>query len=324
MRRREFIAGLGSIATCPAASRAQQSKLPVVGYLSPERPTASFIGGMQAGLKELGYIVGQNLIIEPRWAGGRFEPLLELAQELVRLRANVIVSVVTQASLAAKSATTTIPIVMVAVADPVAVGLVASLSRPGGNITGTSGMSNNMVGVQLRMLAAVVPDASRIAVLWNPANLAFQTLQLKQVEAAASVAGVQLQMLEVREASDIDSAFDAIDRDGTRALLILADPLFTIHNDVIIERLTKRRLPAAGGIRLFAERGGLMAYGPDFFDLNRRSAAYVDKILKGANPADLPVEQPTKFEFIVNLKTAKGFGLAIPEPVLVFADVVIE
>jgi putative tryptophan/tyrosine transport system substrate-binding protein len=315
--------GLGA-AAWPVVARAQQSKLPVVGYLSPERSTASFIGGMQAGLQELGHIVGQNLIIESRWAGGRFESLLGLAQELVQLRADVIVSVVTQASLAAKSATTTIPIVMVAVADPVAVGLVASLSRPGGNITGTSGMSNNMVGVQLRMLAAVVPDASRIAVLWNPANLAFQTLQLKQVEAAASVAGAQLQMLEVREASDIDSAFDAIDRDRTRALLILADPLFTIHNDFIIERLTKRRLPAAGGIRLFAERGGLMAYGPDFFDLNRRSAAYVDKILKGANPADLPIEQPTKFEFVVNLKTAKRLGLAIPEPVLVFADVVIE
>jgi putative ABC transport system substrate-binding protein len=328
MQRREFIAGLGGVAVSPLlrpdATSGQQSSVPIIGYLSPGGPTSSYVAGLHAGLQGLGYIVGGNLRIEPRWAAGRFERLHELAVELVQLRVNVIVSFVTQASLAAKSATTTIPIVMVAVADPVAVGLVASLSHPGGNITGTSGMSNNLVGVQLQMLAAVVPDASRIAVLWNPDNLAFQMLQLKQAEAAAHISGVQLQMLEARRASDFDTAFDAIDREGTRALLVLADPLFKVHNDAIVERLTKRRLPAAGGNRPFAESGGLMAYGPDFFDLNWRAAAYVDKILKGANPADLPVEQPTRFEFVVNLKTAKAFGLAIPPPVLVFADVVIE
>jgi putative tryptophan/tyrosine transport system substrate-binding protein len=276
------------------------------------------------GLRELGYVEGQNVVIEYRWADGNFERLPELAAELVRLKVDVIVAAVTQASLAAKKATGTIPIVMVAVANPVDSGLIASLARPGVNITGTSAMTDELVGKQLELLNETFPKVSRVAAMWNPANPVFQKLQLRAVEATARELNVGLQKVEARNAVEIERAFAAIAKEGTRALVLLSDPLFITHRKQIADLALKYRLPAATGVKEYAEAGLLMSYGVSFTDLYRRSATYVDKILKGAKPADLPVERPTKFELVINLKTANKIGLTIPQSVLFRADRVIK
>jgi putative ABC transport system substrate-binding protein len=213
---------------------------------------------------------------------------------------------------------------MVGVADPVGVGLIGSLARPGGNVTGTSAMSAELVGKQFQLLREIIPSASRIAALWNPANSVFQELQVRQAEVAARATGVALQLLEARAPEEFDTAFAAIDREATRALLILVDPLFLSHLRILVDLVVKRRLAAIYGARIFADEGGLMAYGPSYFDSFKRAAAYVDKILKGAKPADLPVEQPTKFEFVINLTTAKTLGIDVPPTLLSLADEVIE
>jgi putative tryptophan/tyrosine transport system substrate-binding protein len=253
-----------------------------------------------------------------------FDRLSEMAEELIHLKVDVIVTYVTQASLAAKKATTTIPIVMVGVGDPIGVGLIASLARPGGNVTGTSSIATVLAAKQIELLKEAVPNVSRFAALWNPANPAFQTLQVKQAETAAKLLGVELQLFETRTPDEFGPAFAAIEAEGTRALVILLDPLFVSHFERLVELSVKGRLVTITGYRTFVDAGGLMAYGPNYFDIYKYSAVYVDKILKGVKPADLPVEQPTTFEFVVNLKTARVIGIDVPTSILVRATQVIE
>jgi putative ABC transport system substrate-binding protein len=275
-------------------------------------------------LKDLGWVEGQNIVIEWRFAGGRAERLPDLAAELVRLQVDLIVVPSTPPALAAKNATKTIPIVTVGVGDPVGLGLVASLARPGGNITGLTGVvTPEIAGKQLELLKEAVPKVSRVAVLWNPATPG-NALALRETEIAARVLGVELQLLEARSLNDFDSAFAAMTAKRAGALLVLGDVMFVTHRIRLAELVAKSRLPAMYGLREYVEAGGLMSYGPIASELFRRAATYVDKILKGAKPADLPVEQPTRFELVVNLKTAKALGLTIPQSVLIRADEVIR
>ena len=325
MKRRTFIAALGGAAAWPVMARAQQQTvIPVVGVLSPQASTDSTVEGLRAGLRELGYTEGRNIRYEPRWANGNFNKLSDLAAELVALRVNVIVTSVTQASLAAKKATSTIPIVMIGVADPIAVGLIASLAHPGGNVTGTSSMAAALAAKQLELLKETVPNVSRIAALWNPANVPFQTLQVNQAQTAARALGIELTLFEAKTPSEFDPVFAAIDKDGLRVLLILLDPLFATNFRMLVDLSVKRRLITMTGYRAFVDAGGLMAYGPNYFNMYKLAAVYVDKILKGSKPADLPVEQPAKFEFVINMKAAKALGLDLPASVLARANEVIE
>ena len=314
---------LGTL-TAPLAADAQQgAKVPRIGFLSPSAP--SFPSeAFRRGLRDLGYVENQNIVIEYRWAEGQYDRLPDFAAELVRLKVDVIVAVVTQASLAAKNATRTIPIVMVGVSDPVGSGLVATLARPGANITGTSSMTAEVVGKSLELLKEAVPKVSRVAVLWNPANPVFQAQMLRETEVAARALGVQLQILEARGPDELERAFAAMTRERASALLVLGDPTFFLHRARIADLAAKSRLPAMYGFKEFVDAGGLMAYGAHLPDLFRRAATYVDKILKGAKPADLPVEQPTHFELVISLKTAKALGLTIPQSVLIRADQVIH
>jgi putative ABC transport system substrate-binding protein len=271
-----------------------------------------------------GYVDGQNIAIEPRWAEGQYDRYPALAADLVRSKVDVIVAQGGTATQAAQQATRTIPIVMMFVIDPVGIGLVASLARPGGNLTGTSFMGPDLVGKQLQLLKEVVPNVSRVALLLHPANPGSAPI-LREAEAAARNLGVRLQTLEARSPQEIDSAFAAMTRERAGALLIFPDPFFGIQRRQIAELAAKRRLPAIhGGTPDYAEAGGLMVYSPNLLDLVRRAATYVDKILKGAKPADLPVEQPTKFELIINLRAAKAIGLTIPPSLLRRADQVID
>jgi len=310
-------------ALCFSAGAQQATKIPRIGFLSPTSDD-SRVEAFRQGLRELGYNEGQNIAIEYRWADGKFERLPELAAELVRLKVDIVVAVLTQASLAVKNATRTIPIVMIGVADPVSSDLVASLARPGANITGTSSMTAEIVGKHLELLKETFPKISRVAVLWNPANPIFQAIQLRETEDAARALGVRLQLVEARGTDEIDRAFETVARERTRAVLILNDPVFTAHRKRMADLSAKHRLPAVSGTLEYTEAGGLMAYGPSFPDMHRRAATYVDKILKGAKPADLPIERPTKFELVINLKTAKQIGLTIPPNVLARADKVIK
>jgi putative ABC transport system substrate-binding protein len=269
-------------------------------------------------------VEGQNLVIEYRWAEGRAERYPDLAAELVRLPVEVIVTGVGEpAVLARKAATRTIPIVMAVSADPVGTGLVDSLGRPGGNITGLSIQATEVGGKRLELLKEAVPKARRIAVLWNAADRA-KAIEYRDTEAAARTLGVTLQSVPMRSPNDFDVAFSAITRGRPEALITFSEPLTLIHQKLIVDFAAKNRLPMISEIREFAESGALMTYGASLPDLFRRAATYVDKILKGAKPADLPVEQPTKFELVINLKTAKALGLTIPPSVLVRADQVIE
>lgn len=299
MRRALLAVGLATLCG-PLGTAAQPSaRIVRVGFLSAAAPAADQNrSAFGERLRELGWVEGQNLVVESRWAEGRLERLPELAAELVRLKCDVIVAVVTQASLAARSATSTIPIVMIAVSDPVAAGLVASLARPGGNVTGTSGVSAQLVGKQLELLREIFPDVPRVAGLWNPGNPVFQALQLRQAEIAARALGVEIQILEARAPAEFERVLAAIP--PRRPLLILGDPLFTAHRKRITEIAAARRIPIVTGLSDYAEAGALLTYGASFADLSRRSAVYVDRILKGARPADLPVEEPTAFELVVN------------------------
>ena len=307
----------------PCAEAQQPKKIPRIGFLAPTLQQ-HYVEAFQQGLRELGYVEGQNIAIEYRFADGKFERLPDLAAELVRLKVDVIVAAVTQASLAAKNTTGIIPVIMVAVANPVDSGLIASLARPGVNITGTSAMTDEVVGKQLELLKEAFPKISRVAAMWNPANPVFQKLQLRAVEDTARALNVGLQKLEARDPVEIERAFAAIAKEGTRALVLLSDPLFTTRRKQIADLALKYRLPVATGIREDAEAGLLMSYGPSFPEMYRRAASYVDKILKGAKPGDIPVERPTKFELVINLKTAKVLNLTIPQSVLVRADKVIR
>jgi len=323
--RRAFLGGLAlSVLGVPLAAVAQAPpKVPKVGYLSigsasdPRRIALS--DAFRQGLHGLGYIENKSISIEARFAEGSYDRLPDLAAELVRLKVDIIVAYSTPATKAARDATRTIPIVMSAVVDPVATGLVASLGRPGGNVTGLSLMAPELIGKQMQLLTELVPKVSRVAVLWNPANPSNEP-QLREAEVAARTLRVRLQPLEARGPSDFDSAFAAMTRERADAIIVLVEGMF-IDNRIQIARLAeKARLPAVYGIREHAEAGGLMFYGASPVDLNRRAATVVDKILKGAKPGDLPVEQPTKFEMVINLKTAKALGLTIPQAVLIRAD----
>jgi putative tryptophan/tyrosine transport system substrate-binding protein len=325
MKRRDFITLVGGAAVAwPLAASAQKPTLPVIGILSPESSTTGDVEGLRAGLRDLGYVEGQNIRFEYRWAEGDFGRLADLAADLVRLKVDVLVTYVTQASLVAKKATATIPIVMVGVGDPVGVGLIASLAYPGGNVTGTSSVASALAAKQLELLKEAIPEVRRVAALWNPANFAFQSIQLKQAEGAARTLGIELQLLETRSATDFDAAYAAIDKAGTRALLILLDPLFIINFRTLVELSNKKHLITMTGYRTFVDAGGFMAYGPNYRKIYGLAAIYCDKILKGAKPADLPVEQPNKFELVINLKTAKTLGLTIPPTLLALADELIE
>jgi putative tryptophan/tyrosine transport system substrate-binding protein len=307
------------------AKAQQPKKIPRVGYISGGYPSGGS-GNPEAfrkGLGELGYVEGKNIIIEYRYAETKLERYPDFLAELIRLKVDVIVTSSTPPTLAARDATKTIPIVFVAVGDPVVSGLVTSLSRPGGNLTGLTIIAPELSGKRLELLKEAVPRVSRVAILNNPAN-PVTSLILKETQGAAHALGLQLQSLEARNVKDFESAFEAATKAGVNALVVLVDSLFTGNRKRIVDLAAKNRLPAIYSWTEFVDAGGLMSYGPSFPDLFRRAATYVDKILKGAKPADLPVEQPMKFELIINLKSAKQIGLTIPPNVLARADRVIR
>ena len=280
-------------------------------------------GPFRQGMRELGYVEGKNLVIEWRSAEGKYERLPGLATELVNLKVDVIVTAGTPATSAAQKATTTISIVMGSVADPVGNGFVKSLARPAGNITGLSNMSGDVSPKQLEMLLGMVPKLSRVALLVNPANPA-NVKSLEIVQAEGQKRGVKILRADARTPQEIDNAFSWIRQQNAGALMVWTEPLFLQQKSQIAELTAKHRLPSMGGDRMFSEAGVLMSYGPNIADQFRRAATYVDKIFKGARPADLPVEQPTKFELVINRKTAKALGLTIPQSLLISADKVIE
>ncbi len=289
------------------------------GSLGPSPPIEAF----RQELRDLGYTEGRNMAIEWRFSGGRLDPLPDLAAELVRLKVDVIFAINTPAVQAAKNATGTIPIVMTRVSDPVRTGLVASLARPGGNITGLTQMSPELTGKRLELIKQALPRVSRVALLWNSANTG-HTLQVRETGAASRQLGVRIQILGVQGPNELQSAFDAATRERAGALFVIDDLMISSHQTRILELAAKHRLPVISQFREFVEAGGLMAYGPNNDEMFRRAATYVDKILKGAKAADLPVEQPTRFELVVNLRTAKALGLTIPQSILIRADQVIQ
>jgi putative ABC transport system substrate-binding protein len=301
-------------------------RVPRVGYLElrTRSDTSTYLDVFLQGLRDLGWVEGKNIVIEYRWAEGRSDRLPDLAAELVRLKVNVIFAPTTAVAVAAKNATGTIPIVMATGGDPVRLGLIASLAHPGGNVTGLSiSVGLGTLGKQLELLKEAVPNLRRVAVLSNPAHPA-HALAIKELTVAARSMGVQLQLLEARGPNEFDSAFAAMVRERAKALLVVLDPIFLMHRAQLRDLAAKSRLPAMYGLRDHTEAGGLMSYGADVRENFRRAATYVDKILKGAKPADLPVEQPTKFELVINLKTAKALGLTIPRSLLLRADQIIE
>ena len=315
-----------ALLAAPLAAEAQApGKVPRIGFLSAfsSADTSLWYQAFRQGLRDLGYTEGHNIAIEYRDAEGRPERLPDLAAGLLRLKVDVIVAQTTPASLAAKQATTSIPIVMTIVADPVGTGLVASLARPGGNITGLSTQLPELAAKRLQLLKEVVPKVSRMAVLWNSAS-PIAPPQVREAEAAARALGVQLESLEVRTPNDFEGAFQAAIRKRAGALLVLDDFLVVKYQVRIGALAAKSRLPSMSASTGFAEAGGLMNYGPNFLEVSRRAAYYVDRILKGAKPADLPVEQPTRFELVINLKTAKALGLTIPPSILIRATEVIQ
>ena len=327
MERRRFMAVIaGGFLAAPLTADAQQAaKVPRIGFLgnSTAALEANLVGPFREGLRDLGYVEGQNILIEYRWAEGKNERFPALIAELIVLKVDVIVTAGTPAALAVKKATTSIPLVMAAVGDPIGVGLVASLARPGGNVTGLSAIAPELEGKRLELLREVVPKLSHIAVLWNPDNPLLAG-SLKETRAAAQVLRIKVQLLGVRTAEDFPAAFAAILKERPGALLVLADRIFLHNRARIVDFEAKRRLPGVYPYRELVEAGGLMSFGPSYAGMHRRAAYYVDKILKGAKPADLPVEQPTKFELVINLKTAKALGLTIPPSLLGRADEVIQ
>jgi putative ABC transport system substrate-binding protein len=310
----------------PLTAEAQQGrKVPRIGILWAHSPSrvSSFAEAFREGLGGLGYVEGQNIALDERWAEGKFDRLPSLAAELVRLNVDVIIAESTPAARAAQQATRTIPIVLTLVTDPVEGGFVASLARPGGNVTGLSLMHPELSAKRLELLKEIVPKASRVAVLWSSSTPSYSRL-LRETEAAARVLGVQLQVVEVRGPAEFDSAFSAVIRDRAGALLVLPDPMFRNHLRRILDLAAKSRLPTLYWSRDLVDAGGLMAYGANLPDGYRQAATFVDKILKGAKPAELPIEQPAKLELVINLKTAKALGLMIPKSLLLRADQVIE
>ena len=312
-------------ALCLSAGAQQSNKIPRIGFLSALFPTTNpaRIEAFRQGLRDVGYVEGKNIIIEYRYAERKFDRLPALATELVRLKVDVIVTSASQETRAAKEATNTIPIVMTNVGDPVETGFVASLARPGDNITGLSTLSRELSGKRLELLKEIIPKLTRVAVLGNstsPGNAD----TLKELEVAAQALKLQLQYLDVLSVNDIETAFRAAGKERADAVIVLSGSILTSQRRQIIDLAVKSRLPASYARPEFVESGGLMTYGVSLIDNFRRAASYVDKILNGAKPADLPVEQPTKFELVINLKAAKQIGLTIPPDVLARADRVIR
>ena len=324
--RRQRLVVFGLFATlfalCAPARAQQPAKVYRIGYLSRAGSPPAAPAFVQ-GLRDLGYIEGKNIIIEYRSAGGRIDRLPDLAAKLVGLRVDVIVTVGGTAALPAKQATGTIPVVFTLVSDPVREGLVTSLARPGGNVTGLSSVSHDLGGKRLELLKEAISKASNIGVLYDPNDPA-KIAEFKEIEVVARFLGVQPQSLEVRSLDEIENAFKTATRAKAAAILVLPTSILNAQYKRISELAANNRLPTMFGGSLYMDAGGLMSYGPDYADLYRRAATYVDKILKGAKPTDLPVEQPTKFEFVINLKTAKQIGLTIPPNVLARADKVIK
>jgi putative ABC transport system substrate-binding protein len=321
-----FVFSLGAL-SAPLAVEAQPTgKVYRIGYLGAGSATVSqpSVEAFREGLRELGLVEGQNIVIDYRFAEGGFDRLPDLAAELVRLRVDVIMAGPTPPAVAAKNATGTIPIVVAGVGDPVELGLIASLARPGGNVTGLSfSVGMDIFGKGLELLREAVPTFRRVAILSNPANPS-HALAITNAKAAAGSLGVQLQLLEAREPNQFDGAFAAMAKGRVDALLVLADGMFIFHRARLADLTAKNRVPSMHGVRENVEAGGLMSYGPSTVAAWRRAAFFVDRILKGAKPADLPVEQPTKFELVINLKTAKALGLTIPPTLIARADEVIE
>jgi putative ABC transport system substrate-binding protein len=315
---------IGLLAAPLAAAAQPAPKVPRIGILSPFSlpDSAHWHQAFRHGLRDLGWVEGRNISIEYRFAEGKDDRLPEFASELVALKVELIVATTISAAQASKNATRTIPIVLTAAGDPVATGLVESLAKPGGNVTGLSQMSPEMAGKRLQLLKEIVPNVARVAVMWNP-QTPTSVLAWKEIQLAARDLGVQLHSLEVRTPHEFDKAFEEA-RARTGAVAIMPSPLFVRNLRRIADLAAKSGLPAISHVTEFAESGGLVAYGPDRADLFRRAAGYVDRILKGAKPADLPVEQPTKFELVINLKTAKSLGLTIPPAVLARADEVLK
>jgi putative ABC transport system substrate-binding protein len=322
MERRAFVTGSLALLIAPLAAAAQPAgRSPRIGILRPGSPPDPLLDAFRQGLRELGYDEGRNISIEYRWAEGRDERLSGLAAELVRLKMDVIVAGV-GAVEAVMRVTTTIPIVMPVSTDPVRAGLVTSLARPGGNITGVTTLSGELPGKWLELLKEAVPGISRVAVLWDSAG---DPSQVRTSETAARSLDVRLHVLKVNRADNVESAFVEARKREAGALIVVGSPLFYVHRARLVELAARHRIPTIYAQREFVVgSGGLMSYGADYRHLFQRAATYVDKILKGAKPADLPIEQPTKFELVVNLKTAKALGLTIPPAVLARADVVIE
>jgi putative ABC transport system substrate-binding protein len=327
--RREFIGTVvGGLLAAPLAAEAQPAaRTPRIGVLLPGTPaTATRSPRMQAfyqSLRDLGWVEGQNVIFERRYAEGQYDRLSALATELARLNVDVIVTASTPPAKAAKSATTSIPIVILDPGDPVATGLVTSLARPGGNVTGVSSIAPDLAAKRLEMLKEAAPKTSRVAVLFNaaipPAEIA-----MKELKAAAQVLGLQIQSVAVQGPKGFEEAFGTIAQDRADGLIVFPDPLTFTNQELIANFAAKSRVSSLYGAKEFVEIGGLMSYGPSYPGMFRRGAYYVDRILKGAKPADLPVEQPTKFELVINLKTAKALGLTIPQSLLLRADEVIQ
>jgi len=324
MRRRELLLLLGGAMIAPRALRAQQKALPVIGYLGSESPGpfAPFVDAFRHGLSETGYVEGQNLAIEYRWAEGRYDRLPALAADMVGRNVDVIAAFGIPSALAAKSVTSTIPIVF-SVGDPIERGLVASLARPGGNFTGLSLINVELMPKRLELLAELVPQAGVIALLLNPSN-ANTERSIRDVEEAARAKGAQLIILKAGIENEIDAAFASLVQLHAGALLVQTDPFFNDRRDQIVALASRHAVPAIYGLREFAASGGLISYGTSFTAAFRLVGIYVGKILKGAKPADLPVQQPTTFELVINLKTAKALGLTIPQSLLARADEVIE
>ena len=323
MRRRAFIAALGAAAAWPVVARGQPA-MPVIGFLGPASPAVAnpWLGAFVQRLGELGWVEGRNVTIEVRWAEGRGERVAEIAAEFVRQKVDIIATWATAPALAAKSATSTIPIVFALAADPIGTGLVASLARPGGNATGLSVQNIDLAGKRVELLREIVPNLRRLAIMANVGvpDIAAET---HEVQAIARTLGLDVATVEIRQAEDIAPAFETL-KSGTEALFVVGDPL-TFTNRTIINAMAQRaRLPTMYSMRGFVAAGGLISYGPNYPDMFRRAAELVDRILRGAKPAEIPVEQPTKFDLVVNLKTAKALGLTVPPFLLTRADEVIE
>jgi putative ABC transport system substrate-binding protein len=307
------------------AEAQQAKKIPRIGFLgnSTAALETNLIGPFREGLRDLGYVEGKNIVIEWRWAEGKYERFPALIAELIAQKIDVIVTAGTPASLAVQKATTSIPLVMIAVGDPIGTGLIASLAHPGGNITGLTSIAVDLEAKRLELLREVIPKLSYIAVLWNPAS-PIQVASEKELQAAAQTLRIKVLSLGVQAEEQLDDAFATIRRERPGALLVLADRLFLHHRARIMDFAGKQRLPGVHAYVELVEAGGLMSYGPSYADMHRRAATYVDKILKGTKPADLPVEQPMKFELVINLKAGKQIGVTIPPNVLVRADKVIK